>query len=110
MSEMNVRNMPIEVVAVKWQDGHTWVNLNVGNIPATIIEPHPPCIEAGIVYLYSTDEEKGNWDELINVTKFDEIWNGFTDDPRLVKIAEMILGWRSAEKLQPGTIIPPLNE
>jgi hypothetical protein len=106
MNKINVRNMPIEIVFSDYRS----VEINVGDIPATIIDPNPCVTAKGMVFLFSPDLKKGDWSKLIKLTWDGEIFEGFTDDPRLVKIAETLLGLRSAEELQPGTIIPPLSE
>jgi hypothetical protein len=109
MSEINVRNMPIEIISISTEGIYEGVKINVGGIPAAIFDPNVFSTKEGIVYLFSTDRKNGNWSKLIKLTKGGKILKGFTDDPRLVKIAEMILADRITE-LQPGTIIPPLNE
>ncbi|MDR0693375.1 MAG: hypothetical protein LBF49_02265 [Puniceicoccales bacterium] len=106
MNKINVRNMPIEIISFNCG----CAKIKIGDIPTMIIDPNPCVTKEGMVFLLSIDEEKEEWEELIELTKGNLTLPGFTDDPRLVKIAERVLGWRFMEELQPGTIIPPLSE
>jgi hypothetical protein len=106
MSEINIKNMSIEIVFSDYRS----VEIKIGDIPATIIDPNPCVTEDGMVFLFSTDRKKGDWSKLIKLTSDGEILKGCTDDSRLVKIAETLLGWRPVKEIQPGTIIPPLTE
>jgi hypothetical protein len=107
---INVRNMPIEIVSTSVSMfGHTTVEVNIGNIPAMIFDPNPCVTADGMVFLFSSDRKKGNWSKLISLTNCGETLEGFTDDPRLVKLAEMVFQYKIKE-LQVGTIIPPLDE
>jgi hypothetical protein len=63
-----------------------------------------------MVFLLSVDREKDDWDKLIKLTKYGLILPGFTDDSRLVKIAEMILAGKAVKELKSGSIIPPMKE
>jgi hypothetical protein len=109
MNKIDISIMPIEIVAIKQQDGHEWVDLNIGNIPTRIIDPDPRWFGDGVVSLFSKDIQKYNWEQLISIVRYNQCLDGFTDDPRLIKITEMILTDRITE-LQPGTIISPLSE
>jgi hypothetical protein len=106
MDKVNIRNMQIEIVSPDYES----VEMNIGGIPAMIIEPKPFLTKQGIVFLFSPDLEKGDWEELIECTWGNEVMEGCTNDPRLVKIAETILTGRAVEELKPGTVIPPLGE
>jgi hypothetical protein len=64
MDKINIRNMPVEIVYPNYDS----VEINIGDIPAMIIKPKPSPTKAGIVFLFSPDIEKGDWDELVKLT------------------------------------------
>jgi hypothetical protein len=101
MAKIDITNMPVEIVSNQMYGG---VSLKIGNIPAIISEPDPRWLDMGIVSLFPTDLENGNWWKLVSVRVFNDDMPGFTDDPRLVEIAGMILHGRTSE-LEPGTIV-----
>jgi hypothetical protein len=105
-NRIDIRKLEIEVVSY----GFMSATVKISGIPALVIEPKLCVVKNGMVFLFSLDRKNGNWDKLISVDDCGEVLKGCTDDPRLVKIAEIVIGWNYGEEYPPGTIVPPLTD
>lgn len=100
MSGISISALPITIISVCES-----VDLDIGGIPAAIIEPKGWLFKQGAVYLCTRDFINGNWEKLLTCTIGLNKYPGVTKDHRLLNIAEKILYGRTAE-LIPGTILP----
>ncbi len=102
---MNIANMPIEITDA-WRTG---IGIKIGDLPGMITAPRRiTTTDLKIVYIGTIDYSKANWEDVLLFQHDGRDFKGYSNDPRLVKIAETILNGRIAE-IVPGTILPPLE-
>ncbi|MDR2812202.1 MAG: hypothetical protein LBB05_00175 [Puniceicoccales bacterium] len=89
MNNVDIASLPITVTEVR-RDGY--VGLMIGDKPAVIWRPNSAILyREGLVILRSPAGSEIEWESLISVqSRFGNIYNGFTDDNRLVSIAYMV--------------------
>jgi hypothetical protein len=108
-------NFDIRALAVKVTDFDLLcgASLLIGNFPTAIIEPDRWILEKrGLVLLITTDPHCADWKfKLLPKTR------GFTGDPRILKIAHLMLGipmspdlFPSVKSVYPGLIFDPLEK
>jgi hypothetical protein len=81
MNRINSKNETIEIISTEIYLAVEAVKIKIGKIPAMAIEPKEVITADGMIFLFSTDEEKGEWEELINLARDGETLSGFIGDP-----------------------------
>jgi hypothetical protein len=106
---MDIAKLPITITNVWTGERGNSAELKIGDTPAKISEPKTSTTSLGIVYLETVDFEKPDWD---SVLKYEHpsgrIFEGYSDDQRLLTITQKILDGKLTER-DIGTIYPPIQ-
>lgn len=102
MNTIDIGKLPIKITEVGFQ----YAIVDVGDIPAQIIEPKPSLLKQGFVYLGTVDYSRDPWNSLIACELNGRKLPGASADPRLVAIGLRIFHGKMTEK-DIGKILPP---